>query len=89
MYSVAVGVALGISVGVLKILQGWNLTYMLLITYAVAIALTVSFICPRPSPSPITHTPTPSLPPLPSPRLCQTKHSRASRGTAQARLRAR
>lgn len=39
--SVAVGVAIGISAGVLKILQGWNLTYMLLITYAIAIALTV------------------------------------------------
>jgi len=41
MYSVAFGVAFGISAGVLKILQGWNLTYMLLITYAIAIALTV------------------------------------------------
>ena len=40
--SVAVGVAIGISAGVLKILQGWNLTYMLLITYSIAIALTVS-----------------------------------------------
>jgi hypothetical protein len=39
--SVAFGVAFGISAGVLKILQGWNLTYMLLVTYAIAIALTV------------------------------------------------
>jgi Protein of unknown function (DUF1538) len=53
--SVAFGVAFGISAGVLKILQGWNLTYMLLITYAIAIALTVT-------PPPHHHTAASSLP---------------------------
>ena len=54
--SVAFGVAFGISAGVLKILQGWNLTYMLLITYAIAIALTVTPPSQQPLHPSLIHT---------------------------------
>jgi hypothetical protein len=78
--SVAVGVAIGISAGVLKILQGWNLTYMLLITYAIAIALTVRCIALAAA-----------IPRIPfasslACRLYPTRHSRASLGTAPVQL---
>ncbi|MBN22587.1 MAG: hypothetical protein CL678_14990 [Bdellovibrionaceae bacterium] len=41
MYSVSFGVALGISLGVLKIIFSWNLSYMILPAYSLALLLTL------------------------------------------------